>query len=427
MANVGEKIPVLDGYDPTDPRTLTDPYPMWARARKEAPVFFHEVLGYWQVTRYADILEAAINTTALSNEGFYANTKIAPENLALAPKGLPMDTPCLVNSDPPAHTTHRRITNEPFRNTRIAALEPKIEAFVDTLIDGFADDNEADLISRFCTPLPLFVIASILDLPADEHHVSEMKRYSDELAYLLDTRLTPEEQALHLQHYGTFYDYCEAALQRVRQQPGDGLLSVLLATMHRDPETLTEAELINLVAQFMVAGNETTRNLLGNMLLSLFRHPEQLDAVRRDPELAGAAVEETMRYRCPIKGLFRIAKSDVAIGGVLVPAGSMVQLCFASANRDETVFERPDVFDIRRDGLHKQLGFGKGPHACLGAGLARLEAKVALRRLLARLPDVRLAREPEEPADYVVNPIIDGVLVLPAIWNTEKVGHRVQV
>jgi cytochrome P450 len=174
---------------------------------------------------------------------------------------------------------------------------------------------------------------------------------------------------------------------------------------------------VRVVGEFIVAGNETVRNLIGHMLLLLLRHPEQLETVRKDPGLAAAAVEETLRYQSSVKSLFRLARKDVEIGGVVIPAGSVARICFGSANRDETVFDDADVFDVTRADGHRHLAFGKGPHTCLGAPLARLEARVALQRLLARLSGLRLAREPEFPSEYMVNPIYAGVCVLPTIWE----------
>jgi cytochrome P450 len=408
------KPPGLAGYDPGDVNVLVDPYPSWARARKEAPVFFNELLGYWQVTRYQDVAAALLNTKDLSNEAFFADTvRIFPGNEDLVPRGIV--GPYLVGVDPPAHTGHRHLCDQPFRVSRIAALEPRVRQLADDVIDRFAADGEADLLASFCVPFPLRIIASLVGLPSDDHHVAEMKRYSDEMAHLANAELTAEQQREVLVHGGGFYDYCEAAIERARTEPGENLLSDLLLAQAQG--AITQAELVRVVGEFIVAGNETVRNLIGHMLLVLLRHPEQLEAVRRDPGLAVAAVEETLRFQSSVKSLFRLARHDVEIGGVVIPAGSVVRLCFGSANRDEAVFDHADAFDITRPDGHRHLAFGKGPHTCLGAPLARLEARVALQRLLARLPGLRLSRDPEFPSEYMVNPLYAGVCVLPTVWE----------
>jgi cytochrome P450 len=307
------------------------------------------------------------------------------------------------------------LCNQPFRVSKINALEPTVCHLADEVIDRFASEGEADLMARFCVPFPLRIIAPLVGLPSDDHHVTEMRRYSDEMAHLANPELTAEQQREVLVHGGGFYDYCEAAVERARTEPGENLLSELLVDQQRG--AISQNELVRVVAEFIVAGNETVRNLIGHMLLVLMRHPEQLESVRQDPERAAVAVEETLRHSSSVKSLFRLARRDVEMAGVKIPAGSVVRLCSGSANRDEAVFDRPDVFDIRRTDGHRHIAFGKGPHLCLGAPLARLEARVALQRLLARLPGLRLAREPEFPSEHMVNPLYAGVRVLPAVWE----------
>jgi cytochrome P450 len=397
-----------------DVSTLVDPYPAWARARRDAPVSFDEMLGCWQVTRYQDVAQALLNTDDLSNEAFFVNiVRIFPENEDLVPKGLV--GPFLVGVDPPAHSGNRQLCNPPFRVSKIAALEPRIGEQADDVIDRFAADGQADLMAQFCVPFPLRIIASLVGLPADDHHVVEMRRFSDEMAHLANPELTADQQREVLVHGGGFYEYCEAVIDRARAEPGENLLSDLL--LAQDRGLVSQGALVQVVGEFIVAGNETVRNLIGHMVLALLRHPDQLDAVRNQPDLATAAVEETLRYQTSVKSLFRRARNDVEIGGVVIPAGSIVRICFGSANRDESVFDRPDVFDVTRADAHRHVAFGKGPHTCLGAPLARLEARIGLQRLLARLPRLRLAREPEFPSEYMVNPVYAGVRVLPIAWD----------
>jgi cytochrome P450 len=396
---------------------MADPYRAWEQSRAHAPVFWDDTLGFWQITRHADVAAAVMNTTQLSSEGFFALAKVHPGNEHLLPRGFEYQAPSLANADPPTHTRIRRLANEPFKLRRVARLEPDIRAMADQLIDDFAADGACELIEQFTVPLSLLTIARILGMPASD--MTEMRRYSDERPASLNPHLTEEQQADLLAHYGTYYDFLEGAVDRARRHPGDDLLSTLVAAVDAedDADALSDAELVSLVSILIGAGNETTRYFIGNMLLCLFRHPGQLAAVQADPGLAGAAVEEALRYFSSVKGNLRRAVGDVTIGDVTIPAGSLVQICWASTGRDEAVFGRPAEFDIFRPDAGRHIAFSRGPHMCLGAPLARLEAKVALQQLLARLPGLRLAREPSFPADYVSTVQVQGVKRLDLEWS----------
>ncbi|AHH18574.1 putative cytochrome P450 [Nocardia nova SH22a] len=408
------QCPHLTSADPTEMR---DPYPAWEEARREAPVFWDERLGYWQITRYNDVVAAVTNTRQLSSEGFFSLVKVHPGNEHLLPRGFEYQAPSLANADAPVHTRIRKLANGPFQPRRVALLEPEIRKIADELIDTFLGDGSCDLVEQFTVPLSLLTIARILGMPPSDSH--EMRRYSDERPASLNPNLTQREQAELFEHYGTYYDFLEHAIQRGRADPGDDLLSNLIACADAEGEpSLSEAELVSLVSTLIGAGNETTRYQISNMMLMLFRHPEQLAAVRADPGLAGAAVEESLRYFSSVKGNFRIATTDVTIGEVTIPAGALVQICWASTGRDETAFDRADEFDIFRREHVKHIAFSKGPHACLGAPLARLEATVALQQLLRRLPGLRMAEEPAYPDDYVEGVQVQGISRLRMAWDT---------
>ena len=292
-------------------------------------------------------------------------------------------------------------------------------AVADALIDVFSPDGKCEIIEQFSVPLSLLTIAKVLGMPPSD--MNEMRRYSDEMPASLNPALTVEQQAAVLEHYGTFVDFLENAINRARLNPGDDLLSSRIAHIDRqDPDapTLSEQEFISLVGNLIVAGNETTRYLIGNMLLMLFRHPDQLAAVQAVHSLVPAAVEETLRYFSSVKGNIRLATTDLEIGGVSIPAGSLVQVCWGSAGRDAAVFDQPDEFDIFRTDVSKHIAFSKGPHMCIGAPLARLEASIALHRLLDRLPGLRLVREPDYPGEYVSTVQVQGPSRLHVTWHT---------
>ena len=402
------------------PINFADPYPRWEQARAEQPVCWDSRLGFWQVTRYADVERAQVNTTELSSEGFYALGVVHPENQHLLPRGFEHAAPSLSNADPPTHTRIRKLADRPFKPRRIAELEPKLRAIADQLLDEIVADGRCDLIEQFAVPFSLLTITRILGMPDDD--IDELRRYSDELPASLRSDLTIEEQAAILEHYGTFYDFLENAIERVRRNPGDDLLSALVAEADKDDGAqISPAELVSAVSILIIAGNETTRYLIGSMLLHLLRDPAQFNAVREDPSLAALAVEETLRHSTSVKGNIRVAKKDFAIGGVTIPAGDLVQVCWGSSGRDGEVFERPDEFDIFRPDVRRHIAFSKGPHTCLGAALARLEATIALQHIVARLPNLRLVREPRMPDEYVTNVLIYGFKHLHLAWDVPAV------
>ena len=399
----------LRGYSPSE---LADPYPAWKRARTEQPVFWDARLGYWQVTRYDDVGCAQLNTTELSSEGFFALAEVHPENRYLLPRGFEYEAPSLANADPPTHTRIRRLADRPFKPRRVADLEPELRRIADELIDGFYAAGSCDLIEQFSMPFSLRTITHILGVPDDDLH--ELRRYSDERPASLEPGISVARQAEILSHYGTYYDFLERTIERARREPGDDLLSSLVAEADRGADAgLSDREL---VSTLIGAGNETTRYLIGNMLLLLLQHPEQLEAVRADPQLAAAAVEETLRHSSSVKGNTRVATTDFTIGGVTIPPGDLVQLCWGSSGRDEAVFDRPDEFDIFRPDTRRHIAFSRGPHTCLGAPLARLEATIALQHLLERLPNLRLVREPRMSDEYVSTVQVYGVTRLELAW-----------
>lgn len=411
--------PRLDGCDPSD---LRDPYPVWTAARaQQATTFWDDTLGFWQITRHADVAAASLNTSALSSEGFFATVKVHPGNEHLLPNGLAMDTPSLATADPPVHTRVRKLCTEPFKPKRVAALEPDIRRIADDLIDDFVADGACELIEQFSVPLSLRVIAQILGMPPDT--IDEMRRYSDEMPATVDPTLTQQQQAALFEHYGTFYDFCNAAAQRAREHPGNDLLSDLVAVIDKEGDgapALSEAELVSVIATLITAGNETTRYFIGNLLLALFQHPDQLGAVRANPALAERAVEEALRYVSSVKGNVRVLKKDITVGDVTLSAGELAQVCWGASGRDPEVFDRPEEFDIFRADVHKHIAFSRGPHVCLGAGVARLESRVALQALLARLPGLRLVREPTRPDGYVASLLVHGPARLDIAWDRKE-------
>ncbi|MFG2825687.1 cytochrome P450 [Kitasatospora sp. NPDC048365] len=356
-----------------------DPHAGFAALRESGPV--HRVTGpdglpVWLVTRYADVRQVLADP-ALALDKRHA----APGNyrgFALPPA---LDAN-LLNMDPPDHTRIRRLVARAFTPRRIAELRGPIEQLADSLLDAMAPLGQADLITAYAAPLPITVICDLLGVPADARH--DFRAWTDALVAPDPERPQDARAAV-----GAMLAFFTQLIARKREQPGDDLLSALIAV--RDEEDrLGEDELTSLAFLILFAGYENTVHLIGNAVLALLAHPEQLAALRADPGLIAGAVEEFARFDGPAPlAIRRFAREDVTIGGVTVPAGETVLAALASANRDPRQFAEPDRLDLRRaDNPH--LALGHGIHYCLGAPLARMETEIALTALLRRFPALAL-------------------------------------
>jgi cytochrome P450 len=316
--------------------------------------------GHYAVARYSSVVQV------LKRPDVFSSTVMAQAD------------PTLLGADPPAHTRVRRIINPSFSPSRIAALEPRIRAIAAELIGRILLSGEGELIADLAVPLPARLIADILGIDHERYDV--FKHWSD--AVILRATGNPrageyDETPGDTAEFHRFF----AGLARERR---DGLMS----TLARE-QTLNTRELLNLGRLLLVAGNETTTNLIGNALLALLRHPPELERALADPALLPAVIEETLRYDAPVQLLRRRVTRDVELDGTMIPAGSIVVPLLGSANRDEEIFPNPDRFDpARRTRGH--IAFGAGPHYCLGARLARLEANIALEAVLTQLRNLRL-------------------------------------
>ncbi|MDB4896024.1 MAG: cytochrome [Firmicutes bacterium] len=292
----------------------------------------------------------------------------------------------------------------------MAALEPRIEAIANELLDQVEASGQLDLIQDLAYPLPVIVIAEMLGIPAQDR--DRFKHWSDEITASADS-LLGDSGAHGQQAQAEMAAYFRDIIAQRRAQPQDDLISALLAAELND-EKLSEADVVSLCWLLLVAGNETTTNLIGNAVLSLLEHPEEFARLRSNPALLNTAIEETLRYRSPVQFMFRVTKVDAELGGQTIPAGSMVMAGIGSANRDEAKFSDPDRFDIARD-PNPHIAFGHGNHFCLGAPLARVEARVALTAIFDRLGDLRRAND-----DQLVPPkgfAVHGVKHLPLLFT----------
>ncbi len=395
-----------------NPAFVANPYALYAMLRTTNPVFRPPIPGYEGpgaaiLTRYADV-EAVLRDARFSVDRtrahlFEAFADRFPRRLLQGPDGFRS----MLMMDPPDHTRIRHLVNRAFTPRRVEErLRPRIEALVDEMIAGIRERGEFDLMRDFAEPLPAIVIAELLGVPAEDHR--QFKQWSSELLAEGPGRaFEPGAQERSVALFERLREYMRGIVAERRRAPGDDLISGLIeAQAERD--ALSEGELISTSLLLLIAGHETTTNLIGNGLLALLRHPDQLARLRAEPERLDPAVEELLRYDSPVQATVRIATEDVKIDGIVIPKHAATLVVIGAANRDPAVFPEPDRLDLGRENL-RHLSFGLGTHFCLGAGLARLEARTAFRGLLT-LPDLALATETPE---YRPNPFLRGLRSLP--------------
>ncbi len=315
-------------------------------------------------------------------------------------------------SDPPTQTRLRRLMSRAFTPKRIRDLEPRIVELTHSLLDRAARKGEIEVMSDLATPLPVMVIAEMLGVPPLEYE--QFKHWSDRI---VESDNTPPGMPLPpdiTQAANDLRAYIGGEIERRRREPGEDLISALVAA-HDEAEALSANELLAFVILLLLAGNETTTNLIGNGMLALGRNPEQLELLRKEPSLMPQAVEEMLRYDGPVQSTVRHNDEPIEIGGVSIAAQTMVFVILAAANRDPAHFNRPDVFDITRE-PDGHLAFGDGIHFCLGAALARLEGAIAFASLIERFPHLRLA-EPDTAAKYKGSYFLRGLSALKMATN----------
>lgn len=378
----------ISAFDPLAPETVECPYPFYAALRSEAPVHLVPNAGFYIVSRYDDILQVLKHPDLFSSNSGPGLGKVDAEIEAIYAGGYARPN-TLLSNDPPDHMRYRSLVNKAFTARRVVSLEPGIRAIAHDLVDGFAGDGEVELISRFAVLLPLSVIADALGVPRAD--MPAFKRWSDASVAPLGGMISRERELECAREIVEFQHYFAARLAERREQPRDDILTDLLNARLDGAAPLDTAEILSIVQQLLVAGNETTTNMIAAGTLLLLQHPEQMAAVRVDQAVIPNLVEEALRMESPVQGLFRSAKQDTEIGGVPVPKGARLIVMYAAANRDETVFEASDQFDVCRDNAGEHLAFGRGIHFCLGAALARAEGIIAFETLLDRLPNLRLA------------------------------------
>lgn len=401
-------------FDPFNPPERDDPHPTLRRAREERPVFYSRALRTWVITRYEDVVAVLRDPERFSSAGSITNNPQPPppEVLAVLASGVPYE-PNSVDIDPPRHTMFRGLIHKAFTPVRVQAMAPQIHRLADEMVDTFVADGEVDLVSAFAYPLPARVIGGLLGVPATD--IPDFKRWSDEWLIFIGQIGDRDRVVRAAREVVAFQRYVERSIGERRKSPQDDLLSAIVTTADALPEPPNDAALISLVMTVLFAGHETTTSMITNTIRLLLRNPEQLDLVRSERSLVPAAITEALRLDPPVPSMYRTATCDVKIAGVPLPAGSHIQLNFASANRDDHIFTNPDRFDIRRTDKASHLSFGRGIHTCIGAALAQLEGQIAVNILLDRLPDLRLV--PGQTIVPTVSATVRGTKSLRVRWD----------
>jgi cytochrome P450 len=370
-----------------NPAFEANPHPVYAQLREESSV--HRITmpngsSAWLVTRYADVRQVLMDPRivkggATPDVGTYANG-VVPEDV------LVMTNTSMISADPPDHTRLRRLVSAAFTARRIERLRPRIQKITDELLDAMAGTEVLDLIDAFAFPLPIQVICELLGVPAADQ--ASFRKWSN---VIVSGTIAGDQLPVA---FVELRDYMQELIARKRAEPTDDLLSALIAV--DDGGQLSENELISTTILLLIAGHETTVNLIGNSVFLLLSERDRWERLQAEPTLLPSAIEEFLRFESPVEtATLRITAEPVEVGGTLIPAGEVVLVGLQAGNRDAARFGQPDQLDMARpDNQH--MAFGHGIHYCLGAPLARLEGQVALGSLLNRYPNMRLAVAPEE-------------------------------
>lgn len=375
------------------PEFLADPFPFYDKLRKQSPVY-RTRMGYlgdtdmYLLSRYRDCIDLT------TDHRFRRVVEGAPP-LPIPQAIRLISTDSMIFKDDPEHLRLRKLVSRAFTPKAIARLTDRVEAVTGALLDEFAPGQRIDVVTDYALPIPVTVISEMVGVPE-----AERAQFHDGMNLVVEGMAKYGLEAAADKMEGLI-DYVRDLIDRRRSDPAEDILTGLIHASE-DGDSLTDDEVVAMVFLLVVAGYETTYNLITNGVATLLTHPDQLERLKAQPELIDSAVEEILRYTGTIGGTKpNYANEDVELHGVVIPRGAMVIPLLASANRDPDVFDRPDVFDITRSPNY-HIAFSKGAHFCLGANLARMETRLAIANLIARFPDLRLA---VDPADLQIAPV----------------------
>lgn len=389
----------ISTFNPFEPSTQQCPFPHYAQMREEAPVHAVPGMGVHLVTKHDLVMQVLRDPHTYSSMFGGAGMPLSAEDRAkfadVMAAGYPR-VPTMLTADQPDHTRYRRLVSRAFHPKVIAEMEPIVREITVSLIESWIAKGRIEFVKEFGVPLPVRVIAKALNVPDDR--LADFKRWSDDSIAGIGTNITLEKRLEAELGVNEFQHYFAEQINLRRTHPQDDLLTNLLnATIDDDDPEVTDKrqldmpEMLSIVQQLLVAGNETTTKTLTEMIRLLAENPDEWAKLKADPSLAEKVFEETLRLSTPTQGMWRILTKDVELGGVQLSKGQRIIIVFASANRDEDLYENPDDFCPARENLRDNLAFGKGIHFCLGANLSRLEGRVAAEELSKRLDTISLA------------------------------------
>jgi cytochrome P450 len=405
----------IKNVDVSSPAFKANPYPFYAQLRQDAPVH-RIVLGdkrpVWLVTRYEDVV-TVLNDDRFAKDKRSVLTRDQMAREPWIPRFLKPIERNMLDSDAPDHTRLRALVHTAFTPRLVEKMRERIERLTDELLDAVQPRGCMDLIGDYALPIPSTIIAEMLGVPVQDRH--RFHRWSSKIVSTVPSKwgiLTAIPSLI------AFMRYIRRLVRTRRAAPQDDLASALIE-VHESGDQLSEDELLAMVSLLLIAGHETTVNLIGNGMLALIEHSPQMDRLRNDPTLIKPAVEELLRYDGPLQtATERYAREDVTIAGVNIPRGAMVFAVLASANRDERQFDHADELNITRE-PNRHLAFGQGVHFCVGAPLARLEGQIAINSLLRRIPDLRLA-VPRQSLRRRPGLVLHGLRSLPVAFSLRR-------
>jgi cytochrome P450 len=390
------RCPVVHGapFDPGDGEQVLDPHPWLKLARADSPIFRMADEDAWCVTRYEDVLQVLKDTDTFSSKRV-VEPRHLPGLEGKLPEGHPLVS-ALVNTDPPEHTRLRKLAQKAFTPRMVASYEPRTREIANDLIDGFIDRGGTDMIQDFTRALTSQTITVLLGAPLEK--AEDFAQWSDNImTSLVDAPpLSREREVELIDEVVEFNGWLLEFIEDRRRNPREDYVSGLVHAESDDGSpVLSTHEVTRILANVLSAGLDTTSSLIAVSFRHLLSDRARWDRLVADPALVAQAVEEVLRFDTPIRLIRRDVLADTEVGGVDIPAGSVLYLSYSSAQRDEDVFKDPDTFDVDRDDLNQHFAFGKWKHFCLGAQLARMEAKVALEVLTERIPSLRLPPDAE--------------------------------
>jgi cytochrome P450 len=395
-------------FNPLGRSFVLDPVSTYKRLHDEAPIL-QTPLGGWVLTRHADAL-TVLEHPETSHDP--RNSDVFRMMESQNPYGQEFERRrSFLFMDPPDHTRLRGLVSKAFTRRVIESLRPRIQQLVDELIDGVHETGSMEVIEDLAYPVPVIIISELLGVPSEDGAV--FREWSRELARGLDPEpmIPPDVVQRRIKAATAFREYFTKLIEERRKDPKDDLLSALI-TAREEGDKLTNDELLSTLILLLIAGHETTVNLIGNGVLSLLRNPDEFYRLQKEPSLARQAVEETLRYDPPVMFTGRVAMGDISLDGMTINKGAQVIVLIGAANRDETVFNDPHRFDITRT-PNPHLAFGMGIHFCLGAPLARVEGEIALATVARRLPSMKLE---SDQLEYRENIVLRGLAALPVTF-----------